>query len=118
MPRILVIDDDHSIRVATKTLLEDEGHDVIVADSGRNGIAVIASAPFDVVIVDIFMPGMDGLDTIKAVHRHAPGVPIIAMSGFMFRNSSAPAPDFLSMSTKLGAAYSVRKPFRPPDLLK
>jgi hypothetical protein len=40
------------------------------------------------------------------------------MSGFMFRNSSAPAPDFLGMSTKLGAAYRPHKPFRPRDLLK
>jgi hypothetical protein len=40
------------------------------------------------------------------------------MSGFMFRNSSAPAPDFLGMSTKLGAAYSLHKPFRPRELMK
>ncbi len=118
MPRILVVDDDMSVRIATQTLLEHEGYDVIVADSGRTGIEAIASSPFDAVIVDIFMPGMDGLETIKAFNRHAPGVPVIAMSGFMFRNSSAPAPDFLSMSTKLGAAYSLHKPFRPRDLLK
>jgi CheY-like chemotaxis protein len=118
MPRILVVDDDNSIRIAAKTLLEHEGYEVIVADGGRGAIAEIAGAAFDVVIVDIFMPGMDGLETIKAFHQHAPGIPIIAMSGFMFRNSSAPAPDFLSMSTELGAAYSLHKPFRPRDLLK
>jgi CheY-like chemotaxis protein len=118
MPRILVVDDDLSVRVATQTLLEREGYDVVVADSGRNGIEAITSASFDAVIVDIFMPGMDGLDTIKAFNRQAPGVPVIAMSGFMFRNSSAPAPDFLGMSTKLGAAYSLHKPFRPGELIK
>jgi CheY-like chemotaxis protein len=118
MPRILVVDDDMSVRIATRTLLEYEGYEVVVADSGRSGIDAIASTMFDAVIVDIFMPGMDGLETIKAFNRHAPGVPVIAMSGFMFRNSSAPAPDFLSMSTKLGAAYSLHKPFRPRDLLK
>jgi CheY-like chemotaxis protein len=117
MPRILVVDDDMSVRLATQTLLEEEGYDVVVADSGRRGIEVIAEAAFDAVIVDIFMPGMDGLETIKAFNRHAPGVPVIAMSGFMFRNSSAPAPDFLSMSTKLGAAFSLNKPFRPRELL-
>ncbi len=118
MPRILVVDDDMSVRIATQTLLEHEGYEVVVADSGRSGIDAIAGTLFDAVIVDIFMPGMDGLETIKAFNRHAPGVPVIAMSGFMFRNSSAPAPDFLSMSTKLGAAYSLHKPFRPRDLLK
>jgi len=118
MPRILVVDDDVSVRVATRTLLEHEGYEVVCADSGRTGIEAIASTSFNAVIVDIFMPDMDGLQTIKAFNRQAPGVPIIAMSGFMFRDSSAPAPDFLSMSTKLGAAYSVRKPFRPLDLLR
>jgi DNA-binding NtrC family response regulator len=117
MPRILVVDDDMSVRLATQTLLEQEGYDVVVADCGRGGIEAIAKASFDAVIVDIFMPGMDGLETIKAFNRHSPGVPVIAMSGFLFRDTSMPAPDFLSMSTKLGAAYSLHKPFRPRELL-
>lgn len=117
MPRILVVDDDVPVRIATQALLEHEGYEVVVADNGRTGIEAIATTPFDAVIVDIFMPGMDGLQTIKAFNRQAPGVPVIAMSGFMFRNSSAPAPDFLGMSTKLGAAYSLHKPFRSRDLL-
>ena len=118
MPRILVVDDDMSVRLATQTLLVQEGYDVVIAECGREGIDAIAKATFDAVIVDIFMPGMDGLETITAFNRHAPGVPVIAMSGFLFRNSSTPAPDFLSMSTKLGAAYSLHKPFRPRELLK
>jgi CheY-like chemotaxis protein len=120
MPRILVVDDDKSVRIATQMLLEHDGYEVAVAESGRAGIAALGAGAFDVVIVDIFMPGMDGLETIKAFHHHAPEVPIIAMSGFMFRNTSttANAPDFLSMSTKLGAAYSLHKPFRPRELLK
>jgi CheY-like chemotaxis protein len=118
MPRILVVDDDLSVRLATQTLLEQEGYDVVIAGCGREGIEAITQTTFDAVIVDIFMPGMDGLETITAFHRHAPGVPVIAMSGFLFRNSSTPAPDFLSMSTKLGAAYSLHKPFRPRDLLE
>jgi CheY-like chemotaxis protein len=118
MPRILVVDDDMSVRLATQTLLEQEGYDVVVADCGRGGIEAIAKASFDAVIVDIFMPGMDGLETIKAFNRHSPGVPVIAMSGFLFRDTSMPAPDFLSMSTKLGAAYSLHKPFRPRELIK
>jgi DNA-binding response OmpR family regulator len=45
-------------------------------------------------------------------------VPVIAISGFLFRHSAQPAPDFLTMATKLGAAYSLPKPFRPKDLLQ
>jgi CheY-like chemotaxis protein len=117
MSRILIVDDDNSVRISMKAWLEHDGFAVIVADSGRGAIAALAGSAFDLVIVDIFMPGMDGLETIKVLHHHAPEVPIIAMSGFMFRNASAPAPDFLSMSTKLGATYSLHKPFRPRELL-
>jgi CheY-like chemotaxis protein len=104
MPRVLVVDDDKAIRSVIKTVLELEGFDVVVAEDGRRGIAAIQSHNFDVVIVDIFMPGMDGLETIRVFNRHAPSVPVIAISGFLFRDSSIPAPDFLSMATKLGAA--------------
>jgi DNA-binding response OmpR family regulator len=117
MQRILVIDDDTSVRVAIKTLLEHEGFEVVAAEDGRAGLEALESTPFDLVVVDIFMPGMDGLETITALHRRVPGVPIIAMSGFMFRDSSAPAPDFLSMAAKLGAASSLHKPFRPRELI-
>ena len=117
MPRILFIDDDMSVRRAAQTLLEIEGYEVVVADSGRNGIEAIATNSFDTVIVDIFMPYMDGLLTIKTLNRHAPDVPVIALSALMFRNSSAPARQGPCMSTGLGAAYALQKPFRPRDLL-
>ncbi len=116
MARILVIDDDNSVRTAIKTLLEHEGYEVVVATDGRSGLDAFETTAFDLLIVDIFMPGMDGLETIKHLKRRAPLVPIVAISGFMFRDSSVPAPDFLSMATKLGAAYSLHKPFRPRDL--
>jgi CheY-like chemotaxis protein len=118
MSRVLVVDDDKAVRTVIKTVLELEGFDVVVAEDGRSGIAAIQSYSFDVVIVDIFMPGMDGLETIRIFNKHAPSVPVIAISGFLFRDSSIPAPDFLSMATKLGAAYSLHKPFRPKDLLR
>jgi CheY-like chemotaxis protein len=116
MSRILVIDDDDAVRTAIKTLLEHEGYEVVAAEDGRTGIDAFESMTFDLLIVDILMPGMDGLETIRLFKRRAPLVPIVAISGFMFRDSSVPAPDFLSMATKLGAAYSLHKPFRPRDL--
>ena len=118
MSRILVIDDDPAVRVAIQLVLEREGHEVVLAGNGRAGIARVQDGPVDLVICDIFMPGMDGIETIHALHRHDPHVPVIAMSGFMFRDGETPAPDYLSLSTKLGAAGSLRKPFRPHDLLE
>jgi CheY-like chemotaxis protein len=118
MSRVLVVDDDTAVRTVIQTVLEREGFDVVLAKDGTSGIAAIQRNAFDVVIVDIFMPGMDGLETIRVFNKYAPSVPVIAISGFLFRGTSTPAPDFLSMATKLGAAYSLHKPFRPNDLLR
>jgi CheY-like chemotaxis protein len=118
MLRILVVDDDTAVRSAIKIVLEQDGHEVILASNGKAGIAAADEERFDLVICDIFMPGMDGIETINTFHKNNPQMPVIAMSGFTFRDSQHPAPDYLSLSTKLGAAYSLRKPFRPNELLK
>src|SRR5262249_15371107 len=65
-----------------------------------------------------FMPGMDGLESIRHLSKRAPDVPVVAMSGFQFRDSSKGTPDFLSMATKLGAASSIQKPFRARELVQ
>src|ERR1044072_8602479 len=118
MSRILVVDDAGALRGAIKMVLERDGHQVVLAGDGRAGVSAVQSDVFDVVICDIFMPGMDGIETIHAFHQSNPHMPIIAMSGFMFRDGHGPAPDFLALATKLGAACSLRKPFRPQQLLK
>ena len=117
MTRVLVIDDDKSVCVAIETLLRRQDCVAVVADSGELGAEAFEASNFDVVMVDIFMPGMDGLETIKGFRQRAPTVPIVAMSGFRFRSSIAPAPDFLGMATKLGATCCLRKPFGPQQLM-
>jgi DNA-binding response OmpR family regulator len=117
MPRILVIDDDQSVRDAIEALLRHQDCVAVLADNGNIGSMTFEKSEFDVVMVDIFMPGMNGLETIKGFRERAPTVPIIAMSGFRFRNSMTPAPDFLGMAAKLGAAYCLRKPFGPQQLM-
>jgi CheY-like chemotaxis protein len=118
MPRILVIDDDQAVRTAISLVLEREGFEVEIVGDGRAGVAAMAKAGFDIVIVDLFMPGMDGLETIKAFNQTAPSVPIIAMSGILARQAPDAAPDFLRMATTFGAVHSLHKPFRPNDLLQ
>lgn len=117
MTQVLVIDDDQSVCAALEIWLHHQGCVAILANNGRFGIEVFETHPFDLVMVDIFMPGMDGIETIRRFRTRAPEVPIIAMSGFTFRNSSSVnAPDFLGMAAKLGAACSLRKPFGPQQL--
>jgi CheY-like chemotaxis protein len=116
MPRILVIDDEPAVCSAIRTVLEQEGYTVIAAEGGHGAVEAIEAFAFDAVVVDIFMPDMDGLQTIRIFHETAPEVPIIAMSGYAFRGGSA-APDFFGMARELGAACCLRKPFRPRDLV-
>jgi CheY-like chemotaxis protein len=117
MARIEVIDDDQAIRTTIKLLLEREGHDVVLAEDGRKGIEQFRTGQFDLLIVDIFMPGMDGLETIRSIHQIQPDIPIIVISGYAFRTALESVPDFLNMAMKFGAVSSLQKPFRPSQLL-
>jgi CheY-like chemotaxis protein len=117
MTQVLVIDDDRAICMALEMWLRLQGCVATLANNGRFGVETFEMHPFDLVMVDVFMPGMDGIETIKSFRARAPRVPIIAMSGFTFRDSSSThAPDFLTMATKLGATACLRKPFGPQQL--
>jgi CheY-like chemotaxis protein len=72
---------------------------------------------FDVMLVDIFMPHMRGFESIRVFHERAPGIPLIAMSGYAFADRTSSSPDFLKMTLDLGAARCLRKPFTPDALL-
>lgn len=115
MASILVIDDDPAVRMTARLLLERAGHQVAVASDGRSGLAMLARDGADLLIVDIFMPGMDGIETIQEVRKHRADLPIIVMSGTSVGGASAP--DFLAMAVKLGAVRSISKPFRPRDIV-
>jgi CheY-like chemotaxis protein len=117
MARILVIDDEVAARNAIRSILEHRGHHVVVADGGQRGVDAIEASAFDAVIVDIFMPGMDGFQTIKALRQSAPKVAIIAISGYAFRQSSWPVPDFLKIACDLGATRCLRKPFKTREII-
>jgi CheY-like chemotaxis protein len=116
MARILVVDDDSMIRMVVKSILERQGHSVVLAECGHDGAEAIEVFAFDIAIVDIFMPDMNGLDTIKAFRKAAPGLPIVVMSGYAFRAANGPAPDFFRMAIDLGATTCLRKPFTPSQL--
>jgi CheY-like chemotaxis protein len=116
MARVLVVDDDSMIRMVVKSILERQGHSVVLAECGHDGAEAIEAYAFDIAIVDIFMPDMNGLETIKAFRKTAPGLPIIVMSGYAFRASNGPAPDFFRMAIELGATACLRKPFTPSQL--
>ena len=114
--RILVIDDDACVSTAIQAILARHQYDTVLASRAHAGIHAFQASQFDVVMVDLFMPGMNGLDTITRI-RSKSAVPIIAMSGFRLRNSLDPDQDFLGMAMLRGATITLRKPFSPPQLV-
>ncbi len=108
MARILIIDDEPNLRSMLRRMLHQAGHQVSEAGNGAEGIDSYERDPPDLIITDIFMPEKDGIETIIALHRADPDLPIIAISG---------ATDFLGSAEKLGARHTLAKPFRGDQLL-
>ena len=117
MASILVIDDDRAVLATIKVLLERAAHTLEAVDNSRDGLHLVASRSFDLLIVDIFMPGMDGFETMRLVHQSRPEMPVIVISGQQFTLAFDRPPDFLHMATKLGAVSSLQKPFKPAQLM-
>jgi CheY-like chemotaxis protein len=118
LARILIVDDDNAVRTTIKLLLERAGHSVVAASDGRSGLAQFEADEFDLMFLDIFMPGMDGIETMRLVHQQRPLVPIIVISGNPILPDLGKMPDFLTMATKLGAVSSLQKPFKPAALIE
>ena len=117
LAKILIVDDDSAVQMTIGLLLERAGHSVVTAGDGRKGLALFETSGFDLLFLDIFMPGMDGFETMRMVHQLRPLVPIIVISGRPVASDAGCAPDFLTMATKLGAVSSLQKPFKPAALL-
>jgi CheY-like chemotaxis protein len=117
LAKILIVDDDIAVQMTIRILLERAGHSVVVASDGRKALSIFGTGNFDLMFLDIFMPGMDGLETMRLVHQQQPLMPIIVISGRPIARDPDGGPDFLTMATKLGAVTSLQKPFKPAALL-
>ncbi len=113
MARILIIDDEPNLRSMLRRMLHQAGHQVSEADNGAEGINLYLRDPPDLVITDILMPKKEGIETIIALHRADPDLPIIAISG----GGRSGGVDFLCSAKKLGARHTLSKPFRGDQLL-
>jgi nitrogen regulation protein NR(I) len=109
-PKILLIEDDASIVGGLKKELQIEGYEVAVAERGDHGLAQAKERPFDVVITDLKMPGLSGLELVEQLHAAKPKLPIILMTAFGTTETAIEA-------TKLGAYDYLLKPFDMTELL-
>ena len=110
MGTILIVDDDPRLRQSFEKLLTAEGHTVWTAPDGETALNMVRANSPDVVIMDIRMPGMSGLETFKAMHQIEPKLPVIIMTAFGTTETAIE-------TTKLGAFDYVLKPFEIPDIL-
>lgn len=113
MARVLIIEDDVTLRVAWTRHLEHAGHDVRQATQGDEGFRAFERRPADVVIVDIFMPVQGGLQTIDRLRQTWPEVKIVATSGV----STAGTLDIGAHAVAMGADRFVAKPLEPAELV-
>lgn len=113
MPTVLVIEDDEGFLTVIRLTLSSEGFRVTTAKNGTEGIKAFDAAKPDLVITDLVMPEMEGIETILALRRRDPQVRIIAMSG----GSSAGPAGFLRIAQGVGAMYTLPKPFSTGELL-
>jgi DNA-binding response OmpR family regulator len=81
MAKILCIDDESAALNIRKRVLETAGHHVLTARSGEDGIQLFRSEPFDLVLLDYWMPGMNGIATARELKRISPSVPTVILSG-------------------------------------
>ena len=111
MADIVVIDDEARYRRLIAQVLTGAGHDVRQAGDGAEGLTMCRQRSPELVITDLVMPGMEGIETILQLSRERPEVPVLAISG------AEPASVYLRAATALGAASSLSKPFTVDQLL-
>ena len=110
MGRILIMEDDESIRLALRKSLGRAGHEVHEACNGAEGAAIYRTTPPDLIITDILMPDQDGVEALLDLRSSLPDVKIIVISGN--------AQEFLPIARDLGAHRTFAKPFQQAEILE
>jgi len=110
MNRVLVIDDDASLRFTLEAVLSDAGLQVEIADGGESGIAVFEARGADVVLTDLAMPGMDGMQVLERMRALDPSVPVLMLTAHGSERVAVAA-------MKAGAQDYIPKPFDPDELV-
>jgi two-component system response regulator HydG len=108
-PSILVVDDEAAMRESLKDWLMEDGYEVSVASSGENAIAMAGEKGFDVILLDLKMPGMDGLEALKKLKEVSPEAEILMMTAYATVDTAV-------LAMKEGAFDYLVKPFDPDEI--
>ncbi len=113
MARILLIDDDDAVRATLARILRGAGHQVTAFGSGQAALAAADAEDFDLVLTDVLMPDMDGIEILRAFAKRAHRPRLVAMTG----STPMIGLDFLAIAPALGADGVLQKPMRAHELL-
>jgi len=109
MGKILIVDDEHSMREFLSIILQKEGHTVVTASNGSTALEYLASDTFDIVLTDIRMPGISGLDILKQIREHYPDTITIMITAYASTETAIEA-------MKQGAYDYIAKPFKVEEI--
>lgn len=109
MASVLIVDDERSMRDFLKILLEKEGHKVATADNGERALDILANIAIDVVVSDIRMPGISGIELLESIKEDFPDLPVIMITAFA-------SPDDAVLAMKNGAFDYISKPFNVDEI--
>lgn len=111
--RVLVLDDEDEVRSVLTRALQTAGHQVFGAADGREGLHLVRTEPIDLVVTDLVMPEVDGLEFIRELAHVRPGTPVIAISG----GGVWDARSLLEVAGTIGAIRTLTKPFELKEFL-
>jgi CheY-like chemotaxis protein len=111
MTNVLIVEDDGETRAVMESVLRRSGYEVRSACEGGEALQKLSQQPADVVVTDMYMPGMDGFETIRNVRKDHPGTKVVAMTAWMTRGDSHP------LVHAFGADRVLTKPFQFMALL-
>lgn len=110
MAKILIVDDEEMDRILIAEVLRDAGHEPLFAPDGNQALSIWRNSSIDLVVTDLVMPDLDGLDLLEALVKEAPDSPVIAISGISAKN--------LNKAARAGAYAVLTKPVDPDELLR
>jgi CheY-like chemotaxis protein len=110
-PRIMIVDDDEVLRENIAEILSETGCETHQATTGVEAVKMIATVSFDLIVTDIFMPDLDGIELIRKLHETDKATRVLAITGY------SGDVDYLEVAEELGARRTLRKPFRSQELL-
>lgn len=108
---VLIVDDEEIVRVSCRRILVPEGYEVKSAGSAVEGLAILADGPIDVVLTDLKMPDIDGIEVLRKVKEEWPDIEVIMITGYQTINTAVEA-------ITLGAFDYIEKPFTPSAIVE